>query len=227
MTTLDSSPNEEVQNTNVEANTAKPQNDVVPNKDYIELQSVYTQNRQALIDATIELSRDNPKRILDITDKKLQEKVIKSLYWLDNLQELQMINGTDFWKTTSEKEEDEVEKLKKKVAIMELTSKKSEVEAEIAKFIAENKELFDEETELQLRNNLDLLSPSIDIKERVRLAGKLSIGIDSTKKSEVDAYKQLMASQWREGSGSSADVKTTKQTQVEDKQKKLREFLMG
>lgn len=171
MTTLDSSLNGEVQKLNVEATDANPQNEVVPKKDYIELQSVYTATRQAQIETSIELARNNPKAILDMKDTKLQEKVIKSIYGLDTLAELQMINGTDFWKTKDEAEEGELDVLKKKVALMEHRSKSGEVENAIERYMILNKELFTSpESEVKLRESLGLLSSSIDINERIRLA---------------------------------------------------------
>jgi len=53
---------------------------LVAEEDYKNLQSEFTRKNQLLIDTQVRLAETNPKEILSISDKGLQDKVIERIY---------------------------------------------------------------------------------------------------------------------------------------------------
>jgi hypothetical protein len=66
--------------TNENSITEQTQENVVREEDYKNLQSSYTKANQERIDLATKLAEKDKSYILDIKDKKLQDKVIKEIY---------------------------------------------------------------------------------------------------------------------------------------------------
>lgn len=64
----------------------------VSEKDYVELQSAYTRNRQERIDEVSELVQLKPEKLKDMRDNKLRDAVVKKLYGYDSYETLVALN---------------------------------------------------------------------------------------------------------------------------------------
>ena len=82
-------------------------------EDYKNLQSEFTKSRQSEIDLAIKLARKDKSEILNIKDYKIQSKVIKELYGLDNLEDVKLIHWEEFYKEKETEDEDGSDELTK------------------------------------------------------------------------------------------------------------------
>lgn len=194
---------------------------VVPEEDYKNLQSEFTRNRQALIDNSIKLAESNPKEILSIWDKTIQDKVIEKVYGFKNLNELKSVMWDNFYETSKEDQND-VEVLKKEVSLLKYRSDAEKVEAEIKAFKIENKEIFqdNEDAENKLRESLWLLSKDIPIDERIKKAWILAFWNNYINNS-TNAYQKLTSAQISWGSLQNNSNKIIET----EKQKENKEFI--
>jgi len=211
---------EEVRQDNENTSVQTQQEEVIKKEDYVNLQSDYTKKSQALIEITLERGRENPKSILDIKDTKLQNKVISEIYGLNSVSELKAIYGDEFYKQKDEGDMDDLERMKREIAILKNTSESSKLENSIKELKSTNKELFaSADAEDKLREALTLLSTTINTDERVRLASKLVFGnIANPSNVGYQALQNANVSGWN-GTGSAGKIA------AEDKNKELRQIL--
>lgn len=143
---------------------------VIGEEEYKNLQSFATTVRQNEIALAIKLVTKDKDELLNISDKKLQNKVIKELYWYDNLEELQAIE----WFEKEKKEDDELISVKQEVKILKYKAEKQEVDMAIKKYLTENN-VNDEEVIDKIKEELKYISSSLDINERVKRAWKIVV----------------------------------------------------
>ena len=195
------------------ANTA-----TINEEDYKSLQSEFTKTRQREIDMAIKLVSKDKKELLAIQDKKLQEKVIKEVYGLANLEEVKLIHGNQFWEdgnnNTNDYDDDESDilKIRKELDLMKYRSEKDTIEKEINSFKKENAILFDtEDAEDRLRDELKYISKELPAEERIKRASKAAFGI--LKNPNDAAFIKLIQSQGVFVGGDRNDGATKTKTQ--------------
>lgn len=66
--------------TQVESEEGQPTTTATTEEDYKSLQSEFTRTQQDRISAYVRLATKDKKEILDITDRKIQSKVVRELY---------------------------------------------------------------------------------------------------------------------------------------------------
>lgn len=191
--------------------------ETVAQADYLNLQSESTKWRQGQIEATIKLVKKDKSELKDITDAKLRDSVVKTLFpWYSSYDEMVAIEGSDF----SKKEDDDdngIGKLQLQIKQLNYQNEKRELDAEINKIKFANPDLFkDSSVEEKLRDNLKLFSGTVDIKERVELAARLTMpnNIDS----RTMAFKAMATTQaTNNGSTSATQVaKTSSEKNIEN-----------
>lgn len=163
--------NEEFQ----EQNNASDEGQATVNEErYKNLQAEYTKVRQWEIALAVKLANKDKKSILEIEDKKLQEKVIKEIYGLNNLEEVKLIHWDTFYKTDEEKGDDEWDKyssLEKEFKLMKFHQQKSEIEAAVEAIKKEQPLLFENKAnEEKLIEELKYISTELPAAERVKRA---------------------------------------------------------
>lgn len=147
---------------------------VIGEEEYKNLQSFATTVRQNEIALAIKLVTKDKDELLNISDKKLQNKVIKELYWYDNLEELQAIEWFEKEKEEDEVDNDELISVKQEVKILKYKAEKQEVDMAIKKYLTENN-VNDEEVIDKIKEELKYISSSLDINERVKRAWKIVV----------------------------------------------------
>ena len=185
--------NEELLNNENSENSEQAQPEVIREDDYKNLQSSYTKANQERIELATRLAEKDKSYILDIKDRKLQDKVIKEIYWLNNLEEVKVIHWDKFYETRddyNDDDEDRTAKLEKELKILKYTQTKWEIESAILEYKKENKILFeDSEVEDKLREELTYISDKLPHKERVKRAASIIFWF---KNNPVDnAYAEL------------------------------------
>lgn len=194
------------------ANTA-----TINEEDYKSLQSEFTKTRQREIDMAIKLVSKDKKELLAIQDKKLQEKVIKEVYGLANLEEVKLIHGNQFWEdgnnnTNDYDNDDNISQIRKELDLMKYRSEKDTIEKEINSFKKENAILFDtEDAEDRLRDELKYISKELPAEERIKRASKAAFGI--LKNPNDAAFIKLIQSQGVFVGGDRNDGATKTKTQ--------------
>ena len=170
--------------------------------DYKSLQSEFTKTRQAQIDLAVKLASTDKKSILEL-DKDLQDKVIKKIYWLDNLEELKLIHWDSFYKAkdnSDEDEEDELTRIKKELELIKYNQNKSSLEWAIEQFKKDNKDIFNnEDAESKLRNELKYISTELNPNERINRAFRIAFGINPTDAAYL-AMKETVTKGWNSNS---------------------------
>ena len=147
---------------------------VIGEEEYKNLQSFATTVRQNEIALAIKLVTKDKDELLNISDKKLQNKVIKELYWYDNLEELQAIEWFEKEKEEDKVDNDELISVKQEVKILKYKAEKQEVDMAIKKYLTENN-VNDEEVIDKIKEELKYISSSLDINERVKRAWKIIV----------------------------------------------------
>ncbi len=151
---------------------------------------------EALIKANIKLAEVSPKSILEIEDVKLQNKIIKHIYWYENLDELQSINGNKFYesKTEEEHEMDELEIMKKEVQLLKLQNRKWATSIALDNYKRENDKLFTDNPDAleKIKSEMENISDKLSPAERVERAAKYVYGnyVDSTTKAYLDMQEK-------------------------------------
>lgn len=176
------------------------QENKIKEDDYKNLQSTYTKANQERIELAKKLVEKDKSEILNIKDKKLQNKVVKDLYWYDNLEELQAIHWDKFFNVTKSDEDDDLTTLQQKVRLMEYRAERNQVDIAIKNYLSENK-ITDEDAVDKLKDELKYISKDLEVDERVRRAWKITFN------NNTSWYLAM----------SDKVIKT--QTKVEDKQK--------
>lgn len=170
---------------------------VVKEEDYKSLQAEFTRTKQSTIDLAIKLANKDKQSILEISDKKLQDKVVKEIYWLNNIEEVKLIHWDTFYKERENEEdenEDKLSKLERELKLMKYNTSKSEIEKAIEDYRKENKILFEaSDSEEKLREELKYISSEISAEDRVKRAGKIVFGISNNPTDT--AYLKLMETQ--------------------------------
>lgn len=168
---------------------------VVKEEDYKSLQAEFTRTKQSTIDLAIKLANKDKQSILEIGDKKLQDKVIKEIYWLNNIEEVKLIHWDTFYKERENEEdenEDKFSKLERELKLMKYNQSKSEIEKAIEDYKKENKDFFEQSwNEEKLRDELKYISTEISPEDRVKRAWKIIFGL--TTSSSDAAYLKM---QW-------------------------------
>lgn len=168
---------------------------------YKEASDTISKMGESLLKANIEIAEVNPKKILDM-DTKMQNKVIKHKYGLDNLEELKLIHGDTFYEDKSKEEEivDETEELRKRLKLLEIQNEKWAVNRAIENFKIENKNLFerDESAVEKLMEEMKYLSDSLSPEERVKRASKIvfSSYVDSSTQAYLDIQEKTFNKKW-------------------------------
>lgn len=211
-----------------EANVAQPvdqsgksDTDVVPSRDYKELQSHATARTQAAIAALAKLVQKDAAELALIQDTKLRDSVTKEVYGLDGYSEYVAIYGNNpVRKDSADGEasnEGQIELNKFK-----LENEKLKASAAISEFKAANPALFTKDSsEQKLREKMKLLSDSLSTEEKVKAAAVLAFGKASDDTSS--AFKAL-AGMDKPVSGSSAPTEKQKDAK-ESNQEALLAFL--
>lgn len=172
-------------------------------EDYKNLQSEFTKSRQSEIDLAIKLARKDKSEILNIKDYKIQSKVIKELYGLDNLEDVKLIHWEEFYKekeTEDGDDSDELTKIRNELKLLKYSQNKSELENSFEEFKKENKDLFlSEWAEERLKEELKYISSELPTKERIKRAAKVVFAISPTDA----AYLSLVQKVWTSGEAKS------------------------
>lgn len=135
------------------------QEQVVPIKDYKNLESFATTNRQELIETAKRLVEKDKNELNFIKDIKVRDKVVKELYGYESFEELTAVEGSEFATPKPEDNEDELAVLRKKVRKIEYSQATKELENAVAAFKKENPDIFrSQSAEEELRAKLKLIA---------------------------------------------------------------------
>ena len=159
--------------------------------DKLALQAEYTRNRQALIDTTAMVAKNDPTYINSIKDVKLQNAVVKQLYNFETYEQAVAVLGNDFNAVNDGNgDEDRTEKLERELKLIKYNASKSEVENAIKDFKLTNPNLFlAQDAEDKLRAELQFISGELPANERIRKASSIALQIQIDPKSA--AYQVL------------------------------------
>ena len=183
------SQNDELQN-QVESEEGQSTVTATTEEDYKSLHSEYTRTRQSEISAYVKLATKDKKEILDITDRKIQSKVVKELYGLDNVEEVEAIYGKDFWDEKKieddSDEDDKYLKLEKEIKLTRFQQEKRELDSAIQAIKDKNALQFENpETEEKLRDELRYISKELPLEERIKRASQIVLGNNQSNWSSV------------------------------------------
>ena len=154
--------------------------------DKLALQAEYTRNRQALIDTTAMVAKNDPTYINSIKDVKLQNAVVKQLYNFETYEQAVAVLGNDFNAVNDGNgDEDRTEKLERELKLIKYNASKSEVENAIKDFKLTNPNLFlAQDAEDKLRAELQFISGELPANERIRKASSIALQIQIDPKSK-------------------------------------------
>lgn len=176
-------------------------------EEYKNLQSAFTKANQDKINTYIKLAEKDKKEIILIEDKKLQNKVIKELYWLDNIEELKLIHWDNFFEDKKKDWDDDIsdiERLNKELKLLKYNQTKGELEKAIIDYKKENAVIFTDNTaEDKLREELKYISSELPISERISRASKIAFWTNHIKK----WYMELQWTDWGYVSNITTDEK--------------------
>ncbi len=165
------------------------------------LESEYTRVRQGQIEALAEIATANPKKILELTDYKLQNAVVKRIYGLDNLQAVKAVYGENFLEAKKEEKEiDDTEKFRRELNVLKYSQEQDKLSAEINLLKLGNPHLNNEEAMEKLNEELKSISKDLPVAERVKKAAMLAFPA-STADEAAMAYKKLAELNVSGGSG--------------------------
>ena len=180
---------DELQN-QVESEEGQPTVTATTEEDYKSLQSEFTRTQQDRISAYVKLATKDKKEILDITDRKIQSKVVRELYGLDNVEEVEVIYGKDFWNEKkvedNSDEDDKYLKLEKEIKLTRFQQEKRELDSAIQAIKDKNALSFENpETEEKLRDELRYISKELPLEERIKRASQIVLGNTTSNWSSV------------------------------------------
>lgn len=165
-------------------------------EEYKNLQSFATKTSQEKISLAMKLVSKDKKELLAIEDKKLQNKVIKELYWLDNIDEVKLIHWDDFFKDKKEEDEsiDDITKIANELKLLKYNQSKSELERAIDDYKKSNPVFFEEAAaEEKLREEIKYISSELSVWDRIRRASNIVFWTNNVN----EWYRKL---QWVENS---------------------------
>jgi len=198
------------------------QEEVVPKKDYISLQSESTKWRQGQIEIAKRLVEKDRAELLNISDPKVRDSVVKELFGYQSLDEMRAIEWDDYISWAQAEDDDKVANLEKQVRILSYQNQTKELEKAISDYKKSNPELFRGETdEIALRDKLKLISGIVDTEERVKMAGTLAFSAATNP--TIAAYKTLATSQVSGNSAASATAAT--KTNADKNSEAIKSFL--
>jgi len=161
-------------------------------KQYKELQGEFDRRNEKSFKKDLKLAELDKKYILDVEDRKTQNKLVKELYWYDSLEELKLIQGNNFYEEHSDEdiELDRTTQLEQELKIIKHKLNKDKLEEALATYTSEHKDVFIDASAInKLKDELQYVSDGLNAKERVERAGKLAFGVYVDKTSE--AYMAL------------------------------------
>lgn len=204
--------NPEIQ-TNVEnppaGQTLSPEQLAQIEADKLALQSEYTRVRQALIETTATVAKNDPAYINTIKDTKLQNAVVKQLYGFDTYEQAVAVLWDNFNAPDNggNGDEDRTEKLERELKLIKYNAQKAEVDNAVKDFKLSNPQFFtDPSAEEKLRSELQFVSGELPATERVRRASAVAFvpSVDPT----TLAYQVL--NQWNTWSGWNGTINAEK-----------------
>lgn len=162
-----------------------------------EAQDALSQKAEENIKTNIKLATLDPKEILTM-DGKMQNKVIGEIYGYNNVEELKLIQGEEFWKSADEKELSDYDELAQQMKVLQYQNKKSDVNRALENYQKDNSKIFtDNEDALQkIEGELAYISETLPAKERVERAGKILFGnnyVDNTTQAYLSMQDQSMS----------------------------------
>jgi len=149
------------------------QSATVNRKDYLELQSEYTVTRQNQIALAKELVALDPSKLDSLPDRKIRNAVVKELMGYDSYDDMLAVEGHDYANKLKSGDEgvDRLGSLEKQLRKLTYEKEKAELERAINKAVEENKDHFRDESSINmLRETVKLISSTVPVEERVRLA---------------------------------------------------------
>jgi len=170
-------------------------------KQYKELQGEFDRRNEKSFKKDLKLAELDKKYILEVEDKKIQNKLVKELYWYDSLEELKLIQWDKFYEEHSEedKELDRTTQLEQELKIIKHKLNKDKIEEALAAYTSKHPDVFKDMSAInKLKDELQYVSDNLDAKERVERAGKLAFGVYVDKTSE--AYMALQERGTKAGS---------------------------
>lgn len=179
---------------------------VIKEEDHKSLQAAFTKTRQREIALEVKLASKDKKSILEIEDKKLQDKVIKEIYWLNNLEELKLIHWETFYKEKEEdaegSDDDRISKLEKELKLSKYYQSKLDLDWAIDEYKKANPLAFEDEwVEDKIIEELKYISSDLSTKERVRRAATIVLGNNSN----IDVWYAAL----KQNQGNNNKVETT------------------
>ena len=215
----DKSVDTEVSNKETQEAKANPENNIDYAKAHKEAQDELSKKGEALIEANLKLAEINPKSILDM-DRKMQNKVVKKLYWYENIEELKLIQGDEFYKESSDEDEDDddnkLSSLEKEVKILKYQREKGALEWALEKFKTAHPWLVKDDTALEkIKTELEYISESLPAEDRVKRAAKIALWNTI---SDTDAAYLAMqdVSMWGTSSSQKTEEKAKENDDVND-----------
>jgi hypothetical protein len=157
--------------TNEVVDTASNQEELIPKKDYIALQSESTKWRQGQIDIAVKLASKDINELKDIQDVKVRDAVVKQLTPYSSYEEMVAIEGGLVTSSNAGSELDSDIVLTKRVKQLEYQNEKREFEIAIERVVSQNPSLKGLESEI--KEKIGVFAPSIDIQTRVNLASEM------------------------------------------------------
>lgn len=189
------------ENGDSKTNTQELPKDDTPKVDFEarhkEAQDALSKKAEENIKTNIKLATLDPKEILAM-EGKMQNKVISEVYWYNNIEELKLIQGEEFWKSADEKELSDFDELNQKMKILEYQNKKSDITRALESYQKDNSKIFDdnEDAVQKIEGELAYISETLPAKERVERAWKILFGdnyVDNTTATYLSMQDQSMS----------------------------------
>ncbi len=159
----------------IETPNGQAQPETISQEQHRALEAEYTRVRQGQIEALAEIATANPKKILDLTDYKLQNAVVKKIYGLDSLQAVKAVYGENFLDAKKEEGElNETEKFRRELNVLKYGQEQDKLSAEINLLKITNPALASEDNMAKLHEELKSISKDIPVADRVKKAAMLA-----------------------------------------------------
>lgn len=181
-------------------------------EDYKNAQSFWTKKAQWEMTFAMKLVEKDKSEILNIPDKKLQNKIIKEIWWLDNLDELKLIHWDNFYKEHKSEDEElsDIERLNKELLLLKHNQAKTQLENEINDYVKTNPHLFKNEWNMDLLlEELRYISSDLSIKDRINRASKIAFWVNNVNNWYLSLHSQWAYVEW--GSNEKDEGNSTKE----------------
>lgn len=183
-------------------------------EDYKNAQSFWTKKAQWELTFARKLVEKDKSEILNIPDKKLQNKIIKEVWWLDNLEEVKLIHWDNFYKEIKSEEEElsDIEKLNKELLLLKHNQAKTQLENKVEDYVKTNPNLFKNEWNKDLLlEELKYISSELPVDERIKRASKIAFWVNNINNGYLSLHSQWTYVEW----GWNDEVKVNSNTQEE------------